>query len=551
MKTPSSRLVSKTVILLGIDLGTSGIRATLVERPVAVKPALFPDPKQDRILLTQTVPLVVQNLGVAGNFVKPPGGLAKHKVSLQPAHSAVQNPTVWQTALLELLGHLRHRFPLVKVDGIICDATSSSVMLADLHGRLLTNALMYNDAQAHQAADWITQTIANNPQAQNTAAVGASSSLAKVLFLAQDLQKHSALQVVHQVDWLNDFFCGFLAQGHCFSDENNLLKLGYDPLSGTYPQWVRSLLTEHAANLQLPQVGKPGEVLMAVSASCQAQFGFSAHCQVMYGTTDSIAGFFAAGACHEKDAVISLGSTLAIKQLVAQPLYAPKFGLYSHKVKGLWLLGGASNGGGKVLLTYFSLPQIIWMDAFLQCLWDCAATPLMDEKFHPYSALANCRELGDFYALSTLGERFPIYDPAMSARLAEIPEIPLNTIEISVLSTQQFKQIKSTSELYIMLQRAFGDRVSTLLAHANLFASIVQGLVQIEKQAFTLLEHYQAGKEAMRANLYSVGGGTQNGYWQLLREAHLQNCLQSAFSLDAAYGVTRLATINLTKEQSR
>lgn len=537
MQQQKSQSYEQQQIILGLDLGTSGIRATIVQRcaPLSQTESFFPDVKDDRILLEHSVAFNAQNLGASQNILSPNCATTNHQAS-------VQSPQQWQAALEQLLQALAIQFDLNRIDAIIADATSSTLMLADIQGNLLSNALMYNDAQAIQAAQTIKQIQKNNMDAQKTAATGASSSLAKVLFLAELLactDPEKPLQIVHQIDWLNNLFCDFLPHGICFSDENNLLKLGYDPVSGEFPEWVQNLMQQKAPNVQLPRVGRPGEVLAKVSAVMRERWGFAEQCRVLFGTTDSIAGFFASGAQQLGDAVTSLGSTLAIKQLVAAPVFAPGFGLYSHKVKSLWLLGGASNGGGKVLLNYYELKQIVWLDHFLQCLWRLDKNGQVLECLTDFPVLQHCRKLGDFYALPSQGERFPINDAELVAQLANSPQMPFNKIDTDIFTVNRFAEIDNAQMLQTILQQLFGDDLAIVLAHAQFFASIVQGLTQIEKQAFTLIESNQPVSTS--SNLYSVGGGTQNGYWQLLRAEHLENCLQSAFSLDAAYGVTRLA----------
>jgi sugar (pentulose or hexulose) kinase len=67
------------------------------------------------------------------------------------------------------------------------------------------------------------------------------------------------------------------------------------------------------------------------------------------GTTDSIAAFIAARASKPGQAVSSLGSTLAIKLLSTSPVDDASFGVYSHRLGDMWLVGGASNVGCAVL----------------------------------------------------------------------------------------------------------------------------------------------------------------------------------------------------------
>ena len=62
---------------------------------------------------------------------------------------------------------------------------------------------------------------------------------------------------------------------------------------------------------RLPHVVMPGERMGAVTAAAAARWGLRADCEVVGGTTDSIAAFLASGARGEGDAVRSLGSALA------------------------------------------------------------------------------------------------------------------------------------------------------------------------------------------------------------------------------------------------
>ena len=101
------------------------------------------------------------------------------------------------------------------------------------------------------------------------------------------------------------------------------------------------------------------------------------------------------------EGVTSLGTTLAIKLLSDQPVSDPNRGIYSHRIKEMWLPGGASNSGGGVLLDHFSSEQMSRMEKDLK-----PATPT---GF-------------DYYPLSRPGERFPIADPLFPPRLTPRPE---------------------------------------------------------------------------------------------------------------------------------
>jgi len=99
--------------------------------------------------------------------------------------------------------------------------------------------------------------------------------------------------------------------------------------------------------------------------------------------------------------VTVLGSTLTIKLLSAEPVYAPSFGIYSHKIGDTWLAGGASNTGGKVLAHYFTAAEL---REYSQIMDTSAVLGL------------------DYYPLLKPGERFPVNDRNLQPRLEPRPE---------------------------------------------------------------------------------------------------------------------------------
>jgi hypothetical protein len=93
--------------------------------------------------------------------------------------------------------------------------------------------------------------------------------------------------------------------------------------------------------------------------------------------------------------VTSLGSTLTVKLLSDKPVFAPRFGIYSHRLAGRWLPGGASNTGGAALARHFDPAAIARLSAGIDARQDSGL---------------------DFYPLPKPGERFPIADPALAPR---------------------------------------------------------------------------------------------------------------------------------------
>ncbi|PPS41236.1 FGGY-family carbohydrate kinase [Chroococcidiopsis sp. TS-821] len=289
---------------LGIDFGTSGARAVVIDATGAVQ--------------------------------------AETKKSL--TFDAITQVSDWERTLFSLIEQIPARIRQ-QINAIAIDGTSSTVLLCDATGTPVTTPLMYNDARgvAVQA-----QLKAIAPP-QHTV-LSATSSLAKLLWLSQQPGFNDAQYFLHQADWL-----AFLLHGKLgISDYHNALKLGYDVEHFCYPAWLTQLAIAHL----LPEVVVPGTPIAEVTASIAKRFGLRRDCYVCAGTTDSIAAFLASGAVSPGEAVTSLGSTLVLKLLSQTRIENSLYGIYSHRLGDLWLTGGASNTGGAVLQQFFSNAEL-------------------------------------------------------------------------------------------------------------------------------------------------------------------------------------------------
>lgn len=337
-----------TVLAIGIDVGTSGVRAV----------ALGPD-------------------GI-------PAGEAATPMSAHGDNPRA--PDVWWSATAAALAMLLAQVDATRVGALAVDGTSGTVLPIDATGRPLAEPLMYNDPVADRA---LLDRIAAEAPA-TSAAHGATSGLAKALVFQST---PGIARILHQADWIAARFSGRFD----VSDANNALKTGYDPVAGEWPGWItRTGLRDGL----LPDVVVPGTVTGAITAEAAARFGLRPDTRVVAGTTDGCASFLATGAANAGDGVTALGSSLTIKLLSDRPIFAPKYGIYSHRIGDTWLAGGASNTGGKVLAEHFSPAQLAALSA--------AIDPETD------AGLA-------YYPLLRPGERFPIADPALPPRLSPRP----------------------------------------------------------------------------------------------------------------------------------
>ena len=338
---------------LGIDIGTSGCRSCVIDADAAIK-----------VEIRTTLPAPDRS----GSAVE-------------------QDPEIWWTALTANLDQLAHEFPLESIEALALDGTSATLLCCDADGTPLSPALMYNDARAAEQSAQVDRVAP-----MDTAARGASASLAKLLWLLQQPACKTARHTLHQADWL----LGRLAGHFGVTDENNALKLGYDVVNSCWPAWLGELDIPPSL---LPDVVPAGYPLGTLTEALCKRWGMSAYTRILSGTTDSTASFIATGA-GPGEAVTSLGSTLVLKVLSDTPVFSPEHGVYSHRLGDSWLVGGASNSGGAVLQQYFSQEEITRFTDMLS---------------------ANQPTGLDYYPLVGTGERFPVNDPELQPRLEPRP----------------------------------------------------------------------------------------------------------------------------------
>ncbi len=418
-------------LYIGVDLGTSGIRAIAI------------DPQQG-LIAEASRPL----LATASWMSEP-------------------IPELWWITLTEVLQALCERITPAQasaIRAIAVDGTSASTLLSDPAGTPLGPVLMYNDARAESQA---TRIAAVAPD--DSAARGPTSGLAKLLYLLEHTSISSEFHVISQADWIR----GRLGGRYDVSDVNNCLKMGYDAVNQRWPDWLNQL----GVNTDiLPTVVTPGTPLAHIEPVLADSLGLSADVLLVAGTTDSTAAFIATAANEVGDAVTSLGSTLVLKVISETPISAPEYGVYSQPLGEHWLAGGASNCGGAVLRQYFTDEQ---MDTMTTGLNFAQPTGL------------------DYYPLPATGERFPVSDPDMQARLTPRPD-----------------------------------------SDVSFFQAMLEGIAHVEQRGYELLADLGA---PYPVSVRSVGGGARNIQWTRMREQLLHVPVNRAAQDQAAFGSAILA----------
>ena len=337
--------------VLGFDVGTSGVRALAVDAHGKV-------------------------LGA---------GAAKLPPSLLAGARREQHPDDWWYGLQAVCRVLGKQLDLSKARAVALDATSGTILPVDQSSNPLAAGRMYDDADT---GDLAAKIAALAPR--ESAAHGATSPAARALGWYDLPNVH---RILHQADWLNRK----LGADDFVTDENNALKTGYDPVARAWPAWLETLGLPHAL---LPKVVPVGTPIGKVDAIAASFLGIPAGITLAAGTTDGCATFLASGASRIGEGATALGSTIVLKLLSDRPIFAPQYGIYSHRIGDQWLAGGASNCGGKTLAALFAEDEIVALSAKL----DVAQPTNLD-----------------YYPLPSQGERFPIADAQLAPRLTPRP----------------------------------------------------------------------------------------------------------------------------------
>src|SRR3569833_4420150 len=165
-----------------------------------------------------------------------------------------QDPALWRQAAVDVLGLLAKQLPLDQITALAIDGTSGTLLLCDGDGTPLAPALMYNDSRARDEAARIAAVA---PPA--SAAHGASSALAKLLYLQRELGTSQA-RAASQAEWVT----GRLIGRHDCGDENNCLKLGYATVAR------RSLASRAPHRPRLLSAAHTGRTISAERSACRA-----------------------------------------------------------------------------------------------------------------------------------------------------------------------------------------------------------------------------------------------------------------------------------------
>ena len=137
-------------MFLGIDFGTSGVRASIIN-------------SEKKEIYNSQVPI---------------------PIALEKNNIITQDPTIWWKAFIKLCNNLKENFDINKISKISINGTSGTVLLSDNDGIPLSYAIMYNDTSAIDESKLVEKISDNHPIVSSS-----SNALVRALKIIKDKKK--------------------------------------------------------------------------------------------------------------------------------------------------------------------------------------------------------------------------------------------------------------------------------------------------------------------------------------------------------------------------
>ncbi|MDE3082964.1 MAG: carbohydrate kinase [Acidobacteriota bacterium] len=350
------REVPDPTLLLGVDLGSSGVKAVLL------------DPAR----------------GIIAS--------SSREVSLYSDHAgwAEADPAQWWRALCELVPELLQRAAVSSRDvaAVAVAGMVPAVLVTDAAGEPLRRAILQNDARATSEIAELREALAGVDLLHLTGSVLSQQSVAPtLLWLARHEPEVWARTAVVQgsYDWLARALGAEVHVEENWALESGLFGLDHAPLSPV----LGAISVEVPA---LPPVRAPGDVVGTLSERAARETGLAAGTTIVVGGADHVLSAFGAGLVEPGDCLVKLGGAgdiLAVSEdvFVDERLYLDK-----HPQPGTWLPNGCMATSGSLLR---------WEQSLL------GGVNLVE-----LDAEADASEPGALLALPYfLGEKTPLHDP--------------------------------------------------------------------------------------------------------------------------------------------
>jgi xylulokinase len=317
-------------LLLGIDLGSSGVKAVLLD----------PD------------------VGIVASATRPVELFSDH-----PGWSEA-DPAEWWLAVCHLVPELLSSTGSKNSDvvGVAVTGMVPAVLVLDREGQPLRRAILQNDARATMEIDEIKLALGDYDLLRLTGSVLSQQSVAPT---ARWLATHEpdvwaqAASLQGSYDWLARRLGGEAHVEENWALESGLYDMTFQPLEPV-------LVASGVAWPSLLDVRRPGTIIGEVSEDAATATGLHAGTRLVVGGADHVLSAYGAGLLHQGDCLIKLGGAGDILAVSDALFLDERLYLDKHPVPGKWLPNGCMATSGSLLRweqTLFSGEALEQLDA--------------------------------------------------------------------------------------------------------------------------------------------------------------------------------------------
>ncbi|MBX3070350.1 MAG: FGGY-family carbohydrate kinase [Thermomicrobiales bacterium] len=304
--------------LIGVDIGTTGVKAALIDN-------------QGALLCDHTVP---------------------HDLHSPHAGWAEEDPADWiagaEAALRGVSAH--PAFDAASLAGIGVSGMVPAMVMLDGEGRPVRPSIQQNDARAFAEADELRQEIDQDSLFARTGGFTNQQHIAPRL---RWVQRHEPDAWTKTTTLLGsyDFVTAHLTgkpPANCSLEINWAIESGlFDLHTG---RWAPDLMA--AVDLDegyFPPVRQPVEIVGETTQEIAARTGLPAGIPVVAGSADHVASAFAAGLRDDGDTLIKFGGAGDILYCSSNLITDPRLFIDAHDIPGMYLLNGCMAASGSLV----------------------------------------------------------------------------------------------------------------------------------------------------------------------------------------------------------
>jgi xylulokinase len=305
-------------LFLGLDIGTSGVKAILVS-------------SDGTVVAATTTPLTLST---------PRPGWAE------------QHPDDWWQAAIRSIQDVLAARPNETVEAIGISGQMHSSVFLDRSGNVVRPALLWCDGRTTAECEEITRRAGGEDRlrewVRNAALEG--FTLPKVLWLRN--HEPDAYARVATVVLAKDFIRYRLTGGLACEPSDASGTLMFDPARLTWSDEI--LAAVDVPRALLPNVGGSADVLGRVTAAAAQATGLRAGTPVVGGGADNACGAAGVGVIAPGEAVASWGTSGTVLAPTAEPLVDPKLRAHTfcHVAPGTWYVMGVVLSAGGAFAWY-------------------------------------------------------------------------------------------------------------------------------------------------------------------------------------------------------